>query len=258
MDYYDFCIQTVRQAAERLTTARSESFSVEHKHHNPKDIVTSLDRELGEWINAEILGQYPEHTIWNEETAEVAGNQYAWSVDPIDGSANFSRGIPHFGISLGLVIEGVPQCGAVIDPSTGELFSSGPEQGTLLNNAPIGVSPITELKQATVLFAGGRQEGLAEWAGQSYTKLLQNTNKTKNLGSSALDICYVASGRAEAYIAGTLTTRDIAAALCILEDVGGVALNETGEALELSTEPQKAFIARDQAMAEALIDLLAR
>ena len=257
MDYYDFCIQTIRQAAERLITAQRESFSVEHKHHNPKDIVTSLDRELGEWINAEILGQYPEHTIWNEETAEVAGNQYTWSVDPIDGSANFSRGIPHFGISIGLLTDGVPQCAAVIDPSTGELFSFDTERGVMLDGEPVEVSEVTELKQTTVLFAGGRREGLAEWAGQSYTKLLQNTNKTKNLGSSALDICYVASGRAEAYIAGTLSTRDIAPVLGLLEAAGGVALNETGERLTLSTKPQKAFIAKDARLANELVTLLA-
>lgn len=256
MNYYDFAVKTVTDAAARSHEAKQKEFSIEHKHDNPKDVVTSIDRQIGQWITNRIKTEYQDHAIWNEEAADVSGNNYTWTIDPIDGSANFSRHIPHYAISLGLLEGDRVIVGAIIDPSTGELFAFDIERGVFLNGHTVSVSKEQDLARASVLFAAGRRDGLAAWAGASYTKLLQNVNKTKNLGSSALDIAYVAAGRAEAYIAGTLTTRDIAPALAMVEAAGGVALSATGEPLSLSSHPQKVYIANSDTTARALIELL--
>lgn len=256
MEILSFTTNLAEAAAQHLQERRQHSFSVSHKNDNPKDIVTSLDIELGEFITERIQSAFPSHGIHNEEAADIHGNEFTWVIDPIDGSAAFARNIPQFGISIGVLQNGEPLSGAVIDPSTGELFSFERGKGVFLNSDSVGVSERSELKNAFVLFAAGRKEEQRQWAGESYAKLLGTVHKTKNFGSSALSLAYIASGRIEAVVAGTFTTLDIAAAIGLLEEAGGCVLDANGERAELRTGAQKIFAARSPEMAQQLLELI--
>ncbi len=258
MDPYDFAIQEVVEVGEMLLRARDKGFEVAIKGGNPRDIVTSVDREANEYIISAIKKEFPAHRIYSEEgNGRETGDDEQWVIDPIDGSSNFSRGIPHFCVCLGLLKGGVPVVGAVYNPVTKELFSFRKGGGAFLNGKAIQVSAVLELTKAQVVFSpGSRKSNLWDWAASSYRKLLEHSQKRGMYGSSGLDICFVAAGRADAGVYGTLTTLDIAAALGVLYEAGGVTCTAQGELLTLSAESQKVYMANSPTMLEQLRSLL--
>lgn len=256
MDFYTFTTQLIAEAGEFLLIKRNEVFSVGFKNENRKDTVTSVDIEMGEFITSRIRAMYPEHAIYSEEAKDISGNQYQWVIDPIDGSAVFARGIPQYAISIGLLKQGVPIVGAVLDPVANELFSFADGKGVFLNGTAITVSKTTDVKSCFTLFAAGRKDEQREWAGESYKTLLGSVNKTKNFGSSALSLCYIASGRIEAVIAGTFTTMDIAAAVGILRAAGGVITDAEGNDARLLKDSQRIYAANSQQVNSEIISLL--
>lgn len=256
MSAYDFIVATVREAGEVLKKARDKGFQTSAKGGDPRDIITSVDLAVNEHIIKKIKETYPQDVLYSEEGGGVESGARIWVIDPIDGSANFSRGIPHYAICIGLLEHGVPIAGAVYNPVTDELFSFKKDGGAFLNGKPISVSAIDTLKDAAVFFRAGREPELWNWGGSSYTKLLSHANKTFNYGGSALDACFVAAGRIEANIYGRLTTMDIASAIGILLEAGGQVVNEKGEPIEFSTEPQTIVMANTKEIKQALLTLL--
>lgn len=257
MNYYDFIINTISEAGELLTQKRKEHFTIENKGGDSRDIITSIDNDINNFLIEKIRSTFPEHSIYSEEGGDVdGGGDYMWVLDPIDGTANFSRGIPHFGISLGLLHKGVIIVGAVYNPITKELFSFEKGKGAFLNREKVYVSEIEDLSKAHVFFHAGRKEGLRDWGGESYRRLLGSARKTSNLASSSLDTCFVAAGRIEANIYGTLSTLDIAAAIGILIEAGGVVADAGGNFPEFSREPQKIFMANNPTILNQAISLL--
>lgn len=258
MDSYNFAVQKVREAGEMLLHARDAGFEAATKGGNARDIVTSVDREANESIISAIKKEFPTHRIYSEEGEGIEiGDDEQWVIDPIDGSSNFSRGIPHFSVCIGLLKGGVPVVGAVYNPMTKELFSFKKGGGAFLNGKPIRVSTVSELSKAQVVFSpGSRKSELWDWAASSYRKLLEHSQKRGMYGSSALDICFVAAGRADAGVYGTLTTLDIAAALGILYEVGGVTCDAQGAPLTFSAKSRKVYMANSPPVLEQIRSLL--
>jgi myo-inositol-1(or 4)-monophosphatase len=187
----------------------------------------------------------------------VEDSEYLWTIDPIDGSSNFSRGIPHFAICIGLLKDNVAIAGGVYNPVTKELFSFKKGGGAFLNGTRISVSSVAELSKAQIIFSpGSRQPALWDWAAASYRKLLEASLKRGMFGSSSLDVCFIASGRADAGVYGTLSTFDIAGALGLLEEAGGVYADEKGEPIILSKDPQKVYLANSSGMLSQIRGLL--
>lgn len=248
MNPYEFSIQKVEEVGAMLLDAREQSFSVAVKGGNPRDIMTSTDKEANNMLVHAIKKEFPTHRLYSEEGDDVvAGSDEQWVLDPIDGSSNFSRGIPHFSVCLGLLKGGIPVVGAVYNPVTKELFSFKKGGGAFLNGSRISISKTETLAQAQVIFSpGGRKPELFDWATASFRKLLEKSLKRGIYGSSALDICFLAAGRADAVVYGTLSTLDIAGALGILYEAGGVATDALGKPLMLTEESQKAYLANTQ------------
>jgi myo-inositol-1(or 4)-monophosphatase len=254
---YDFIIKKIKKAGEILTSGQSNGFKTMNKGGDPRDITTSIDMEINEFFIKEIKQSFSDHGIYSEEAGDIQmASEYKWVIDPIDGSANFSRGIPHFAICLGLLHFNTPIAGAVYNPITRELFSFKKGQGAFLNGESICVSEISDLSQAHVFFHAGRKEELRDWGGESYRRLLASVRKTNNFASSSLDTCFVAGGRIEANIYGTLSTIDIAPAIGILTEAGGLAVDAFGASLTLSLKPQKIFIANNEKIFQSLLKLL--
>ena len=125
-----------------------------------------------------------------------------------------------------------------------------------MNGKPIRVSGVTNLSDAHVFFHAGRKPEVRDWGGESYRRLLGSARKTSNFGGSALDTCFVAAGRIEANVYGTLSTLDIAAALGILTEAGGVYCGADGEAVDLSSSPQRVYMANSESMLTEVRTLL--
>jgi myo-inositol-1(or 4)-monophosphatase len=256
MTRYDFIIAQVRSAGELLMRLREESFETREKSGDPRDIVTSVDLAVNDFLIGNIRESFPDDAIYSEEGGGVSGAGRLWTIDPIDGSSNFSRDIPHFSICVAFLEGGIPMAGAVYNPVTRELFSFKKGGGAFLNDSPIRVSAVTSLKDAAVFLHAGRKPELWDWGGASYTKLLEAAKKTGNYGGSALDTCFVASGRIEANIYGRLTTMDIAAAIGVLLEAGGRVVNDKGEPIAFSVEPQKVVMSNGPEMEAAVLKLL--
>lgn len=255
MNTYEFCVKTVKDAGELLLRERTALF-VSHKEGDPRDVVTNVDITVSRFITERITATFPKDGIYSEEDIEKVSSSRVWTIDPIDGSANFARGIPHFSIVLGLLEDSVPTCGAIYNPLTDELYSFERDHGAFLNGERIHVSPVNLLTDAHILFHAGRKIEVRDWGGESYRRLLGNVKKTANFSGSALDLCFLAAGRVEAVVYGTLSTKDIAPALGILHEAGGVASTEDGRVLSLLSTPQKVYAANSDTLRTALITLL--
>lgn len=256
MNYYDFTIKLIKEAGEKLLVDRKTNFLVSTKNNNYRNIVTSVDISIDNFIKERIAKVYPDHCIYSEESGMDGVNDYQWTIDPIDGTSNFSRAIPHFSISLGMLRDGVPEVGAVFNPVTGELFSFKRGEGAFLNENKIEVSKIDKLRDAYVLLHAGRGEKVREWGGESYKTFLQYAKKTSNLACSSLDACFIAAGRIEANIYGTLSLHDVTPAIGILREAGGVFCGSKGREIDIMCKTQKIFMANNQKILDEVLDLI--
>jgi len=217
-----FTIQLAREAGgllrERLADARVES---RHAH----DVKLDVDRASEALIVDAIRKAYPAHAILGEESARVAGSleaqAYTWIVDPLDGTCNYARGVPHFAVSIGCFKRGKPYLGVVYDPVRDELFAGGSEWPASLNGQPIRVSTTKAMGQAVaaVGLPGARHDIKRCLA--LYETFALHAAKVRSAGSAALDIAYVAAGRYDFYIECGLYLWDIAAGLAIVKAAGG-------------------------------------
>jgi myo-inositol-1(or 4)-monophosphatase len=238
MSYYDFTLDLVQCAGEKLRVA-SQHIVISHKGTDVRDVVTNTDLEINTFLIDEIKHAYPDHHIYSEEGEGTnATSEYEWTIDPIDGSANFSRGIPHFAICIGLLKNHVPIVGAVFNPITNELFSFEEGRGAFLNGNSIQSSDIVEPSEAQGILIVGHQASLWDWGTAVYRSFLEQVKKQKAFGSSSLDLCFLAAGRADIVVYGTLTTKDIASAVGIVRAAGGEVYTIEGIPVEFSATRQ--------------------
>jgi myo-inositol-1(or 4)-monophosphatase len=207
------------------------AYGQEHKVHYKGlvDPVTEVDRQSEVFLLGQIRERFADHTIITEESGHLQGtNSHCWYIDPLDGTVNYSHGVPMFSVSIAYAEGGRMQMGVVYDPLRDELFSAARGEGAQLNGDPIHVSDTTELIR-TLLATGfpydipGRTKNLVE-----YSKLSMLTQGVRRLGSAALDLSYVACGRLDGFWEMELGAWDLAAGTLILEEAGGIATDLRG------------------------------
>ncbi len=241
-DRYLFILHTIQEAGDLLLSLRQEKFVVSTKGGDSRDLVTSVDLALNDFLEKKIQEKFSGEIIYSEESGrreEIKEVRAFWSIDPIDGTSNFARGIPHFAVCLTYLENDQPLVGAVYNPVTKDLFSFQKGSGAFLNNNKISVSGVKSIDEAYVLLHIGRQEELRNWGINLQRFLLGAAKKNINLGSSALDLCFLAAGRVDAVIYGTLTVRDVAVALAMVRAAGGEVYTLTGAVVTLSSGPQQ-------------------
>lgn len=257
--YREFAEGLVRRAGARLKKSLEGELVVSHKS-GPRDPVTNVDIEISEFLVSEITNKFPEHRVYSEEDTGVDAARMQgmeWVLDPIDGTGNFSHRIPHFAICACLLRDGAPVAGAVYNPMTDELFSFGEGQGAFLGGKPVGVSSVTEPGEAQGFLIVGHQPALWEWGAAIHPSLLHSLNKLKGLGSSNLDLAFLAAGRAEVVVYGTFSMPDGAAGVGIVRAAGGDVYDiQTGEPLALCTERRAVVAVANKELYEKIRPLL--
>lgn len=140
-------VRAARAAGQTIMRAYTELDRVEVSAKGVNDFVTSVDKEAEAAITYQIRKSYPDHTIVGEEKGENRGENkdYVWIVDPLDGTNNFVRGIPHFAVSIALQHKGKTEVAVVYDPVREELFTAIRGKGAKLNDFRIRVTNVTEL-----------------------------------------------------------------------------------------------------------------
>lgn len=217
-------LETAKQAACQAGAFLKEHFGQpldvdEAKHH---DIKLALDRESQDLITRVLLGSYPDHAIYGEEG--VAGNQnsdYQWIVDPIDGTVNFFYGIPHYCVSIALRHKEELIIGVIYDPSMDDLWEVEKGSPALMNGHPISVSQRTTLEESALFVGCGKDEATLATGLERFRRASLRARKMRMMGSAALGMAYIATGRFDAYVESRISLWDIAAGQLLLESAGG-------------------------------------
>lgn len=194
------------------------------------DWVTDIDHEAEETIINSILEDFPEHKIIAEESGEQQGDsECEWIIDPLDGTANFVKGIPVVTVSIAFAYKGGLHTGIVYDPVHDELFSAQAGQGAYLNGSPVHVAQGASLNTAVI--ATGfpwRSKPYIEDYLKAFGQVLKSTAGARRLGSAALDLAYTACGRVDGFWEMQLKPWDISAGVLLVQEAGGVVTDFRG------------------------------
>jgi myo-inositol-1(or 4)-monophosphatase len=190
-----------------------------YKLKGAQDYWTAADGEIERLIVSRLSEAFPDDTFFGEEGGGSFSPQ-VWVIDPIDGTANFARGIAHFCISIAFMREGTMAIGAIYDPVKGELFAARREHGATCNGRPMRVSTIDDLNHATIEVGWSTRRPMKD-----YIRLMDQVTSAgagfRRAGSGALGIAYVADGRCEGYCELHINSWDALAALLMVTEAGG-------------------------------------
>ncbi|MGB7218228.1 MAG: inositol monophosphatase family protein [Vicinamibacterales bacterium] len=188
------------------------------------DLVTEVDMAVERMFRKLIAERFPDHQVLAEELGGSAGVPQGpcWVFDPLDGTTNYVHGLPIFCASLALEIDGVPEVGAVFDPTRQELFTAERGRGASLNGRPLGVSSTESLVDAVLVtgFPYDVHERVDEFVGL-FAAFVGQARAVRRLGSAAIDLCYVAAGRMDGFWETDLKPWDVAAGALIVSESGG-------------------------------------
>ncbi len=218
--------------------------------YNP---VTEADKASEKAIFDIIRKHYPNHFILSEESGEmVQDSEYKWIIDPIDGTVNFAQGIPICGVSIGLEKNGELIMGTVYNPFMNEFYFAEKDNGAFLNGEPIHVTKKSDLNIACI--ATGFPYNYVESDNDPVTsmaKFVKNGISVRRLGSAALDLCWVAAGRLDAYYEHAIQPWDAAAGVLMVQEAGGIVTDLYGNPYSIY---QPGIIASNKILHEAMIN----
>jgi len=223
--------ELVRASLGRATKAGTKS--------SQTDVVTETDLAAEQLIRAEIDRLCPDSSIIGEEFGDSSGSgDVSWIVDPIDGTVNFLYGLPVLSVSIAAALDGTVVAGAVVDVVRQETFSAAIGHGATLDGSPIGVCPESDLAKSMVLTGFSYDPVLRSQQAEVLAAVLPAARDIRCFGSAALNLCWVACGRAEAYFERDLKLYDHAAGALIAAEAGADVDQpaQTGELL-IATSP---------------------
>jgi myo-inositol-1(or 4)-monophosphatase len=215
------------------------------------DMVTDADRASERLIVERIRAERPGDAILGEEgtSAAAAGDSTVrWVIDPLDGTTNYLYRHPFFAVSIGVEVDGVTRAGVVHDPSHDEMFTAVADGGAFLDGRPIAVSGLADLATALVGTGFSYLPDQREPQGAVVTRLLPRVRDVRRHGAAALDLCWVACGRLDAYYERWLGGAwDLCAGALIVREAGGVT-----SAIEGGPVVPASVLAASPALAEPL------
>ena len=222
-------VQAARQAGDIIHRYLPHIDRVPVTRKARHDFVTEVDRACEQAIIQEIRRLYPDHAILAEESGEDGENYFRWIIDPLDGTSNFLRGLPHFCISIALEVRGRIEHGVVYDPVREDLFTASYGQGARLNDRKIRVSDRTQLEGALIATAlPFRQRKYLTAYKRMLLDVFAEVEDIRRAGSAALDLAYTACGRVDAYFELGLKPWDVAAGSLLVREAGGVVSDLSG------------------------------
>jgi myo-inositol-1(or 4)-monophosphatase len=251
----------------------SESIASQFGHTGPltfkygREAITQVDRQVEDKIAQAVLARFPGHRFVGEEAGErgAEGAEWSWQVDPIDGTLNYSVGIPVFSSSVAVLHRGVLQAGGVLDPLRRELFTAGRGEGAFVSrrdeSGPLGeeqrleVSERERFAEAVVSTQFGRRSLFVDHP-QLLQQMLRHPLKTRRLGSIAIELAWLAAGRIDLLLAGKrspINFYDIAAGVILVEEAGGRISDGHGESVD---DDCREIIASNGHLHEELVEIL--
>ena len=219
----NIAIRAARRAGELMIRQLNQLETLQVTEKSRNEFVTQVDRVAEAAIIEVIHDHHPDHAILAEESGGQGDSEFTWIIDPLDGTTNYVHGFPVFSVSIAVAHRGEVQHGVVYDPLRQEIFSATRGQGAVLDGRKIRVSKRTGLGQALIGTGFPYRMNLEHI--DRYLQMLRavmlETAGVRRPGSAALDLCYVAAGRLDAFWEIGLAQWDMAAGALIIREAGG-------------------------------------
>lgn len=219
------------------------------------DLVTATDKESESILINEIQNVFPKHNILAEESGAKDGNSdYKWIIDPLDGTTNFVHGYPSFGISIGIIYRDEIICGVVKELPTNNTYSAIKGHGAFCNGKSISVSKVESLERA-LLVTGFSYNHDEKWEKniELYREFVDITQGVRRLGAAAIDLCHIASGKADGFWEFDLKPWDTCAGILIVKEAGGKITQMDGAKFDIEC-PQ--ILATNSLIHDEMINVL--
>lgn len=244
----EFCRQLARSAGQLAHRGFGTASATLKGRH---DVLTAMDTEVERFIRRAIAERYPGEAVLGEEdgaSGAIAAGGRIWIVDPIDGTANYARGIAHYCVSIGCVEDAVPLVGVLHDPCHDRLYGAAHGGGAWLNGERLAVSPQHELGAATVECGWSLRRPTDDYLAL-VARVMHAGCAMRRAGSGALGLADVAAGRIDGYAELHINAWDCAAGILLVREAGGHTNDFfAGDALTQGN----ALIATNHALGEAL------
>jgi myo-inositol-1(or 4)-monophosphatase len=252
-DFLQISQQAARAGGAILMEYRGR---VHPRQKGPNDFVTEADFASQDRIRQVLREAFPDHGFLGEEcsgTDPSAGlpprlrdQEYCWVVDPLDGTMNYVHDLPNYSVSVALCHRGDVIAGAVFDPLLDECFSAQSGGGAHRNGQPIETSDCRPIEEALIAVSLASELPRQSPEVLRLVEVMHRCLAIRRMGSAALNLCYVASGRLDGYWATSVQPWDVAAGQLIVQEAGGTVTGLDGSAFDLD---------RPQFVAAATVDL---
>lgn len=221
--------ELAREAGDMALRGRKSGAVTATTKSSPTDMVTQYDKASEELITRDLTAQRPNDGIIGEEGANTPSSSgITWHIDPIDGTSNFYFDIPMWAVSIGAVDESGPLVGVVYAPALGEMFTAVRGQGAFLNGQQIHVRHNINLNDALVCTGFSYRVEERVHHAQRVANMITHIRDLRRFGAAAIDLCFVACGRYDAYFEENLHSWDLVAGQVIATEAGAVVSNFDG------------------------------
>lgn len=226
----NIAIKAARRAGTIINRASLDLERISVARKGPRDYVTDVDRAAEESIVETLHAAYPDHAVLGEEFGLQGSEraEFQWIIDPLDGTTNFIHGLPNYAVSIALTQRGQVTQAVVYDPSRNELFTASRGSGTFLNDRRVRVSSRTRYNEA-LLGAHWPRSTDPDAGGGRFRQMTENCSGVRRLGSTVLDLAYVAVGRLDGFCGLKLKPWDLAAGSLLIQEAGGLVADLDGE-----------------------------
>jgi myo-inositol-1(or 4)-monophosphatase len=228
-------IKAARAAGAIINRAALDIESVRVAAKQTNDFVTEVDKAAEDAVIETLLGAYPDHGIWAEESGRKEGKgqgkKHVWIIDPLDGTTNFIHGFPVYCVSIALMYDGKIEQAVIYDPTRNDLFCATKGRGAYLNDRRIRVAKRTLLRDCLISTGFPFRPGdHFQTYMQMLTDIMPRVTGIRRPGAAALDLAYVAAGFADGFFETGLSPWDVAAGSLLVTEAGGLIGNFSGEA----------------------------
>lgn len=203
------------RALEGFTHREAGQFELK----GPQDFLTETDLAVEDLIRREIAQCFPDDAILGEEGGGTPARA-TWVIDPIDGTANFARGVPHFCVIVAFCVDGICELGAITQPVLDERYFARRGQGAFKNGAPMKVTATSDAASASIEMGWSRRHPVETYLAAQRTMLDLGASLRRG-GSGGLALAYVAEGRSDGYFEISMNPWDCLAGLLMVEEAGG-------------------------------------
>lgn len=221
-------IAMVREAGQLARQAFATMTPEQIGYKGPQDFLTATDLAIERLLRESITRQFPDDALLGEEQGGSIGDD-TWVMDPIDGTANFARGIPHFCVVLAFVSQQQTRFGIIYDPIHDELFVARQGLGATLNGVPLRVATTADFSVANLELGWNARRPTSLYL-QTLSELLDLGGNVRRSACGALALAYVACGRTDGYIELHMNPWDCLAGLLLVREAGGVTTDLTAKA----------------------------